>query len=77
MKRKLTIEYHWNLSDFDDNVKPEVIEALEESAVEKIMKMIGEGYYQGELNDNMRLFDDDPEDGFNYYGWWSVKKEIL
>jgi len=70
---KITIVYRWFRSGSKD-IKPEHIEALNESAQERIWEMIGKGYKSGELNDNIRMTDDDGLDGVEYLGWWETKE---
>lgn len=70
IERKVTITYRWWN---EDGVKPEHVEALEESAWARIVEMAHEGYTSGELNDTVRMTDDDPEDGVEYTGWWELK----
>ena len=55
-------------------IKPEHIQALKESAESRIEQMTKEGYISGRLNDNIRMTDDDPEDGIEYRGSWEVKE---
>jgi len=52
--------------------KPGHIEALEESAWTRIIEMAELGCTSGELNDNIHMTDDDPEDGVEYSGWWEL-----
>jgi hypothetical protein len=71
IERSKLITYFWR-REGDNEIKPEHVEALEERANERIAEMIGQGYTSGELNDNIRMTDDDPEDGVEYSGWWEV-----
>lgn len=73
MERKITITYRW-WRDSTKMVKPAHIEALEESAMTQIQKLMGEGCTSGELNDNIHMRGD-PEDGIEYSGWWETKME--
>lgn len=66
------ISYRWWNSDKTE-IKPEHVQALEESAENRIFEMIQDGWGSGELNDNIHMTDDDPEDGVDYSGWWSIK----
>lgn len=66
-----TITYRWWRSNKQD-IKPEHVTALEESADNRIAEMMAQGYLGGELNDNIHMTDDDSEDGEEYTGWWSV-----
>ena len=69
IERSKTITYRWWR---DGEIKPEHIPALEERADERIVEMTAQGYTSGELNDNIRMTDDDPEDGVEYTGWWEI-----
>ena len=71
MKREIIISYNWSA---DDNriIKFDHQEALEESAMNRIIEMMKEGYTSGELIDNISMDDEDGEDGVDYSGWWSV-----
>ena len=71
IERSRTVAYRW-WRDGENEIKPEHIEALEESAEGRIAEMTGQGYSSGELKDNIRMTDDDPEDGVEYTGWWEV-----
>lgn len=70
MKRELTISYNWSRDDGKE-IKPDHVEALEESAMNRIQDMMGEGYTSGELSDNI-IMDDDDGDGIEYSGWWGL-----
>lgn len=74
IERKITISWWWRNNDLDE-IDPEHAEALDESARERIFKMIKEGYVQGELHDNIHMHDSDPEDGVDYHGWWAEVEE--
>lgn len=72
IERKITITFRWWNPD---GVKQEHVEALEESAWTRINEMAKDGYTSGELYDNIRMTDDDPEDGVEYTGWWEMTTE--
>jgi hypothetical protein len=74
MKRKITINYYWDNYDSTE-INPKHQEALEESALDRITEMMKEGSVCGELHDNIRMLDSDPEDGIEYTGSWDIKKE--
>ena len=76
IERKMEITYRWWKED-DSEINPEHAEALEESAQERITAMIKEGYTGGELCDNVRMHDTDPEDGVEYSGWWEVNTKTI
>lgn len=71
LERTQEITYRWWRTD-GKPIKKEHIEALEESAEERISDMRKQGYSSGELNDNIRMTDNDPEDGIEYSGHWSI-----
>ena len=71
MKREVIISYNWSKDD-DSEIKPKHQEALEESAMDRITQMMNEGYSSGELNDTVRMDDEDGEEGIEYRGWWSI-----
>jgi hypothetical protein len=64
-----TITLNWNI---DDYTPKEHIEALKESGFARAHEMINEGFREGEMSDNIRMLDTDPEDGIPYTGYWSV-----
>jgi hypothetical protein len=72
LERISTITYRWWRSDSTSDIDQKHIEALEEAAEARIREMTGEGYRAGELSDNVRMTDDDPEDGVEYSGWWEI-----
>lgn len=78
-KRKLTIEYNWTPDDIE-TIPQKHFEALEEDALERIFKMINEGYTSGELFTSVRFGKDkveeeDEDEGLSYSGSWSLKIE--
>jgi hypothetical protein len=82
MKRKITIEYQWYMYDRAQEVKDSHIEALEESAREKIALALEGGFFgmfnsegkeEGRMFDNIYMDDDDPEEGIEYYGRWTLE----
>lgn len=76
MKNKLTIEYNW--SEVDGNpIKNEHMEALEESATSRIFDQLKDGYTSGELQDVIRMSDEDGEDGIEYTGWWDLTTQRI
>jgi hypothetical protein len=70
IERIKQISYRWWREEGE--IKSEHIPALEERADERIAEMLKEGYTNGELNDHIRMTDDDPEDGVEYIGWWEL-----
>jgi len=71
---KLTICMYWKRADGGE-ISDGVREILDESGTDRAIAMIGEGYTSGELNDNIRMHDDDPEDGIEYTGSWKTAYE--
>jgi hypothetical protein len=70
--RTKKIDYWFQREDGDD-VDPRYEDALEDAAMERITSMIGEGYTAGELVENIRLPDDESDDGVAFRGWWSFE----
>lgn len=70
---KITIVYKW-FRDGGEHILPEHLKALEESALNRIWVMIAQDYTAGELSDNIRMTDEDGEDGVEYRGWWEIKQ---
>jgi hypothetical protein len=70
MKRTITITYEWRRAA----IRPEHIEALEESAEEIIFARLSEGYREGTLIDHLRIDDSDGDDGVEYTGWFTIQK---
>ena len=64
-------ELEWYMSAFDNREnKQSHLDALNESAMERITECLKEGYVSGELIDNIYM---DDEDGVEYSGWWTLK----
>lgn len=75
LDKTIVIHYRWwRDCDGDDSIKPEHVEALEERAMDRIKEMMEEGYSSGELLDNIRMSDEDGEDGIEYTGWWHIEE---
>ena len=74
IERKITITYNWYRGD-KKPIKPEHIPALEERAMDRIKEMMAQGYISGELHDDVRMDDEDGDDGIEYSGWWDTKTE--
>lgn len=68
IKKVVTIRW-WRSTG---EVLPEHAEALEEAGWKRANEMAAEGYTSGELNENIRMTDNDPEDGVEYRGWWEM-----
>jgi hypothetical protein len=73
IESKKTITWSWWTDD--NEIIPEHIPALEEAADNRITQAMEEGFTSGELNENIRMTDDDPEDGVPYRGAWKVSTE--
>jgi len=73
MKREITIQYNWEA--LDGEFKKHHIEALEESALERIGSQMSEGVTSGQLYDNIFILytdlNEDGDEGISYTGWWS------
>lgn len=76
MKKQIIITYSW-WNNERTPIAPNVQEALEERAVERILEQMSEGMTSGELNDNIRMDDNDPEDGIEYHGFFEVTHMTL
>lgn len=70
MKRTLEFSYQWWRAEEYTKVKPEHETALEESAKTRIAEMVKLGMVEGQLIENIRMTDDDPEEGVSYLGYW-------
>ena len=76
LKRQITIEYVWNPDDIE-TIPQKHLDALEEDALERIFKMVNEGYTSGELHTSVRFGKDvveeeSEDDGLCYSGSWSL-----
>lgn len=72
LERKKTITFRW-WRQGKEEIVPAHMDALEETAMERIGEMITAGYSSGDLQDNIHMTDTDPEDGVDYKGWWEYK----
>lgn len=78
LNQEIVISYSWHNSDYDaEDIKESHIDALKETAEEHIFEMIEDGILRGELHDNIRMDDDDPEDGIEYCGYWEIIRRQL
>lgn len=78
MERNIKINYWWRCSKFPNGIPPELAEALEESAMDRILEQAKEGYVSGELLDNVCMDiegEKTPTDGWECSGGWSLQKE--
>lgn len=73
LSNQTVLSFKWQRTDGGE-VLEHHIEALNEKALDRINEMISEGFVEGELIDNIRMTDDDPEAGVSYSGSW--KSEI-
>jgi hypothetical protein len=69
MKKQIIINYEW-WADNHQEIKESHKQALEEAAIDRIVKMMNDGYTSGEL------YDEDG-DGISYSGWWSLSMATL
>ncbi len=72
LEHTVAINYKWWRKN-GKKIKPEHVEALDETAMTRISEMMNQGYVEGNLSDNIHMIDSDPEDGVEYGGWWEVK----
>ena len=72
VKLKSRVYKWWHDEDLGQPIKPNHLEVLEESGMERVIKMMAEGYTCGELSDNLCLSNDDPDEGISYSGWWKI-----
>lgn len=73
LHQKIIIRYHWQKNDRSE-IAPEHIKVLKETAMRRIGELIAlEGHESGELQDNIRMTDSDPENGVEYTGWWDCE----
>lgn len=70
MKKQINIKWWPNQKGTD--IKESHLEALEESGFNRAHEMLAEGFTSGELQDNVRMDDEDPEDGIGYSGHWEL-----
>lgn len=72
---KQAITYRWWRND-KKPIKPAHVEALKETAMERIAKMMADGYTSGELSDCIHMSKWVGvvawNDGVEYTGWWEV-----
>ena len=73
MKRTITLNYEWRRSA-NEQIRPEHIEALEETAEDIIFARLSEGYREGTLIDYIRIDESDGDDGVEYNGWFTIQK---
>ena len=74
MKKKIIIRYNW-INENDTDIKKSHLEALEETAMNRIFEQCQEGYTSGELIDCVRMGEEDGEEGIEYSGWWDMNTE--
>jgi len=74
MNRKIEIKYWWKCDKLKAITSP-LSEALEESAMDRIVEMLKEGYSSGDLLDDVNIEikgKKTPEDGWHCYGGFEV-----
>ena len=76
IERKMNITYRW-WNDSLNKIDPGHAEALEETACDLIPKQMAEGFICGELWDNIKMYESDPEEGISYKGWWEITKDLI
>lgn len=72
--KKVTISYRWWRCD-GKAVKPAHVEALEESAMDRIKDQMASGFTSGQLLADISTTSRDPEDGIAYMGAWEARTE--
>jgi len=71
MEKKIEITFRWwTNKNIPIDIKHQ--QALEETAIAHILNMWNNGFTAGELTDNIRMHDQDPEEGISYQGWWNL-----
>jgi len=75
MKQEINIS--WHIENEDGAVKKSHCKELKDAVMRRINEMMAEGYREGELIENICMGDEDGEDGVEYHGWWSTKKETF
>lgn len=77
MKGKISLNYEWwNSEHPQKSIKESHREALEESAEDRIIEMMKQGFSCGELLDNISMDDEDGDEGVSYRGSWSMRTEV-
>lgn len=79
MECKLEISYNWKC-DQGIEIPEKHKEALEDDAISRILEMMKEDYYSGELFTSVRYGKDvvpeeDENEGLSYSGSWSITKK--
>ena len=78
MSRVLVIDYYWRCESFKKGIPIQLVEALEETAFDRIQEQMKDGVVSGELVDYINLDipgRKTPMDGWECHGWWNLKKE--
>jgi len=70
------ITYWWRREVGTEEIQDNHIEALYESATARASEMIAEGFTSGELHDNVRMQEDESDEGVQYSGWWAVSTAV-
>ena len=73
LKGEATQTYNW-WRDSGEDILDNHVCALREDAMDRIKGMIKEGFTSGELRTNVRMTDEDGEDGIEYTGWWTYSE---
>ena len=72
IERAFTVTYRWWRSN-KKAIKKAHVEALEETAMSQIRRMMAQGFLEGELSDNIHMVASDPPDGIEYCGRWWIR----
>ncbi len=71
---KHIIEMEWWTEEDRTEPKEEHKDALVEAAMGHVSSMVMEGYSEGVLTDNIRMTNEDPDDGVPYRGYWKISE---
>ena len=77
MTKKIEITYWWKCNKFPKGIPNEMVEALDETAEERILEMMKQGYISGDLSDFVNLKvpgHKTPQDGYECFGKFQVVK---
>jgi hypothetical protein len=69
---EITTEW-WNNENPKLEIKTSHREVLEEEGINRVVEMMKDGYTSGELNHNLCLDRNDPDEGIDYSGFWSLR----
>jgi len=73
---EITTEW-WNNENPKIEIKTSHREVLEEEGINRVVEMMKDGYTSGELNHNLCLDQNDPDEGIDYSGFWSLTTKTI